>query len=596
MFRRSLLLPASFIVAIGALLATTTVTVEEPGAQADRMTWWRDARFGMFIHWGLYAIPAGEWKGQQVPGIGEWIMNHAKIPVAEYEQLAKQFNPVKFNAEEWVRTAKAAGQKYMVITAKHHDGFAMFHSQVSKYNVYDATPFHRDVVGELAAACKRNGMPLGFYYSQTQDWHEPDGDGNTWDFDPSKANFDKYFHEKAIPQVRELLTNYGPVALIWFDTPKNITAAESKELVNLVHTLQPKCLVDGRIGNNMGDYRSTGDNEIPAKQFDYDWEVPATLNDTWGFKKSDTNWKSAQTLIRQLVDVVSKNGNYLLNVGPTAEGVIPQASVDHLRQVGAWLKMNGDAVYAAKPSPYPYEFEWGSITTKPGRAFLNIVQWPKDGEFVLYGFESKVQKASLLADSKSSVKVVQGNSDGHKQLRLSLPAQAPDSNVSVIELRVDGIPAAKKDLVQQPDGSVTLNCQFATLENNSKIKVGNRGVTTGWKDSSEQLAWDFDLYRPGKYVVIARSGAARISGVWDNSTTASNNELKVDVGAQTIAGILRDQGKVPDPRNPLFPDTRTDLGEVSLQRGKQHLTITAAKIDPEAKSGIHLREIVLLPR
>jgi alpha-L-fucosidase len=564
-------------------------------SKAERLTWWRDARFGMFIHWGLYAIPAGEWKGQEIPGIGEWIMNHAKIPVSEYEQLAKQFNPVRFDADEWVRTAQAAGQKYMVITAKHHDGFAMFHSRVSKYNVYDATPFHRDVVGELAAACKRAGMPLGFYYSQTQDWHEPDGDGNTWDFDPAKKNFDKYFHEKAIPQVRELLTNYGPVALIWFDTPKNITPEESRELVDLVHKLQPRCLVDGRIGHDMGDYRSTGDNEIPARQLDYDWEVPATLNDTWGFKKNDNNWKSPQTLIRQLVDVASKNGNYLLNVGPTAEGVIPQPSVDRLKAVGAWLKTNGDAVYSAKPSPYPYEFSWGSVTIKPGHAFLNIVEWPANGKFTLYGFESKVHKAYLLPQPETKVQVSQKVTAGHKELVLSLPAQAPDPNVSVVVLEVDGMPEADKDLTQQPDGTVTLNDQFAVLSADSKIKVGNRGTTTGWTQTSDTLAWDFDLYRPGAYEVIARTGSARGPGGRDNSTWTSDHELKVTTQGHSVEHVIEDEGKIPDPRNPLFPDTRTKLGEVRLKSGKLHLTVEAPKINPDAKGGIHLREIELIP-
>jgi alpha-L-fucosidase len=556
----------------------------------DRLTWWRDGRFGMFIHWGLYAIPAGEWKGQPVPGIGEWIMNRAKIPVSEYEQLAKQFNPVKFDADEWVRTAKAAGQKYMVITAKHHDGFAMFHSKVSKYNVYDATPFHRDVIGELAAACKRNGMRLGFYYSQTQDWHEPDGDGNTWDFDPAKASFDKYFHEKAIPQVRELLTNYGPVALIWFDTPKNITPGESKELVDLVHALQPQCLVDGRIGHNMGDYRSTGDNEIPAKQFNYDWEVPATLNDTWGFKKNDSNWKSAQTLIRQLVDVVSKNGNYLLNVGPTAEGIIPQPSVDRLRELGAWLKTNGDAVYGAKPSPYPYEFSWGSVTIKPGHAYLNVVTWPKDGAFTLYGFESKVRKAYLLEHPGTKVPVSQQET----KLRLSLPAQAPDPNVSVVVLDVDGTPKALQNLTQQPDGSVTLNGQFAELGPNSTIKVGNRGLTTAWTNTAETLGWDFDLYQAGTYQVIVNTAGTRVNNVWDNSMWTAGHEMKVSVQGQDVEHVIQDDGKAPDPRNPLFPDTQTKLGTVSLQPGKVHLTVQATKISAETKGGIHLREIRLV--
>ncbi len=578
------------------LLATVAVSITVFGQASqnqDRLRWWREARFGMFIHWGLYAIPAGEWKGKQIPGLGEWIMNHAKIPVAEYEQLANQFNPVKFNADEWVQIAKSAGQKYMVITAKHHDGFAMWHSRVSKYNVYDATPFHRDPIAELAEACRRNGMPLGFYYSQTQDWHEPNGIGNTWDFDESKKDFDKYFQAKAIPQVRELLTNYGPVALIWFDTPRQITPEQSKQLVDLVHTLQPKCLVDGRIGNNMGDYRSTGDNEIPVKVLDYDWETPVTTNDTWGFKKNDSNWKSSQTLIRQLVDVVSKNGNYLLNVGPTAEGVIPEPAVERLRQVGSWLKVNGDAVYGAKPSPYPYEFEWGSMTEKPGRLFLEIVNWPKDGVFELFGLSSRVQRAYALANQNAPVKVTQHEIDGRQDLRLNLPAQPLDSNASVIALEVDGLPQAYQGLVQQPDGKVTLNCAFAHLDTGTHIKVSNRGVTSGWLDVSEKLEWDFDLYRSGNYEIIARTTPAR--GAAEPSQSNGGDEIQVSVGGQNVKHSIENEGMVADPRNPLTPDVRTRLGQISLEAGKQRLSVQALKIDTQSKVGLRLREIELIP-
>src|ERR1700733_852112 len=222
-------------------------------AREHRLEWWRDARFGMFIHWGLYALPAGYWGGKPVPRIGEWIMNPAKIPVAQYEKLAAKFDPVRFDADQWVSVARNAGMKYIVITAKHHDGFAMFSSKVSKYNIVDATPFHRDPMKELAAACRRQGIRLCFYYSQTQDWHEPDGVGNTWDFpDESKKDFNRYFQAKVIPQVKELLTQYGPIGLIWFDTPRNMTKEQSKQLADLVHQLQPDCLVNGRVGNGMG--------------------------------------------------------------------------------------------------------------------------------------------------------------------------------------------------------------------------------------------------------------------------------------------------------------------------------------------------------
>jgi alpha-L-fucosidase len=576
------------------LVSVSSLSVAQ--TNPNRMTWFRDARFGMFIHWGLYAIPAGEWKGKQIPGIGEWIMNRAKIPVAEYEQLAKQFNPVDFDAERWVRTAQAAGQKYMVITAKHHDGFAMFHSKVSKYNVYDATPFHRDPIAELAAACKRHHMPLGFYYSQTQDWHEPDGNGNTWDFDPSKANFDKYLHEKAIPQVRELLTNYGPVALIWFDTPRIITDAQSKELADVVHTLQPKCLVDGRIGNDKGDYRSTGDNEIPVKVLDYDWETPVTTNDTWGFKTNDTNWKSAQTLIRQLVDVASKNGNYLLNVGPTAKGDIPQPAVERLQQVGAWLKVRGAVVYGAKPSPYPYEFNWGSVTSKNNRLFLNIVEWPASGSFELYGLSNRVRKASVLGDKNSSLKFQQNKTDGHDALRIDVPSAAPNSDVSVVALDLNGTPQVNTGLVQQPDETITLNCALGKLPATTKLKVSNRGITSGWVDTAETIEWDFESYRPGNYEVLARTAPERSAGGWDASAQwEQGNELQVTVGNKKVAHALHNDGTIPDPRNPLTPDIKSRLGTISLEPGTHHLKVEALKIGSERKLGVRLREIELVP-
>ena len=248
---------------------------------APRLEWYRAARFGMFIHWGLYAIPAGEWRGQQIPGIGEWLMLRARVPVAEYERLAAQFNPVKFDAEAWASLAAESGAKYLVITAKHHDGFCMFKSNLTSYNIVDATPFGRDPMKELAEACRRHGIGFCFYYSQTQDWHHPGGDGNDWDYDESARDFDGYVEDYVKPQVRELLTNYGPIGLIWFDTPKRMTSEQSRGLVDLVHQLQPECLVNGRVGNHLGDYASTRDNLIPLEQLvEMDWETPATINDT----------------------------------------------------------------------------------------------------------------------------------------------------------------------------------------------------------------------------------------------------------------------------------------------------------------------------
>ena len=337
------LVAISLVMSAAATMRAQGVAADDEAAKRERLKWFHEAKYGLFIHWGLYAVPAGEWKGQRIPGIGEWIMNRAKIPVREYEQIARQFNPVKFNADEWVQLARDAGMKYIVITSKHHDGFALFDSKVSKYDVVDATPFKRDILKELVAACRKQNMPLGFYYSQSQDWHEPNGAGNNWDFGPDdKKDYDKYLREKAEPQVKELLTEYGPVALVWFDTPRMMEGDRAKRFTRIVRELSPKTLIDGRLGEP-GDYMSTGDNVVPPAVQTTAWEVPATINHTWGYKAYDHDWKSPGNIIFKLVDIVSKGGNYLLNVGPMANGVIPEPSQYVLRAAG-----------------YVAEDEWGS--------------------------------------------------------------------------------------------------------------------------------------------------------------------------------------------------------------------------------------------
>ena len=339
--------------------------------------------------------------------------------------------------------------KYLVITSKHHDGFAMYHSAVTKYNVFDATPFHRDPLKELAAACARHGIKFGLYYSQAQDWHEPNGAGNTWDFGPEdKKDFDQYLRGKAEPQVKEILSGYGPICLLWFDTPRMMTPERSQRFIDIVQGMQPACLVDGRLGSQ-GDYRSMGDNRIPDSVVTDDWEVPATLNHTWGYKKDDNDWKSTQDLTFKLVDIVSKGGNYLLNVGPTAEGVIPQPSQDSLRGVGRWLKVNGEAIYGAGPTPFGEELgapddakkdaqgrpvfvaktDW-RCTVKPGKLYIHLFKWPEE-KFELTKVKSKVRKAYLLADAKRSGLRVQQQGE---RVTISLPAKAPGEIASVIAI------------------------------------------------------------------------------------------------------------------------------------------------------------------
>lgn len=312
--------------------------------------WFKQAKFGMMIHWGLYSLPAGEWKGRRMDEIGEWIMQKYRIPFAEYSQLANAFDPLLFSADEWVKLAIDAGMQYMVFTSKHHDGFAMYHSRVSKYNVVDATPFGRDVVEELANACAKYGLKFGLYYSQDLDWSHPHGGGylsgktwygdraywtNNWDFpEDDKKDYRICFEEKIKPQVTEILTQYGDLCLIWFDTPQTIPADKTDELYSLVKHYQPDCLVNSRIGNGYGDYFSCGDNEIP----DDDkgallFECPATLNDTWGYKSFDSNWKDAARVNEIKEHLNSRGINYLLNVGPDYLGRIPAPSCDILRSL-----------------------------------------------------------------------------------------------------------------------------------------------------------------------------------------------------------------------------------------------------------------------
>ena len=419
-------------------------------AKEARLNWFRDAKYGLFIHWGLYAIPAGEWKGRRSLGLGEWIMNRSQIPVREYEPLAAQFNPVKFDADAWVQLAQDAGMKYIVITSKHHDGFAMFKSKVSNYNVVDATPFKRDVLKELADACARRGMRLGFYYSQSQDWHEPNGTGNTWDFGPDeKKDYDQYLRGKAEPQVRELLTGYGPVALIWFDTPRMMTGDRAQRFADIVRSLQPNTLIDGRLGTE-GDYRSTGDNVIPSDPSGEAWETPATINDTWGYRKDDTNWKSPGQIVFKLVDIVSKGGNYLLNVGPMADGTIPQPSQDILHTVGRWLKVNGEAIYGAHSTPFGEELgepsakgakdvrgaalvypqtEW-RITTKPGKLYVTFFSEPR-APFPMPAMKNAVKRAYQLADG-TPVNVTSEN--GRVYLNIDRPILDPMATTVVVEI------------------------------------------------------------------------------------------------------------------------------------------------------------------
>lgn len=365
--------------------------------------WFKDAKYGLFIHWGIYSLLGGTYQGKKIPYGTEWIMKNARIPLKEYRKLADMFNPVEFDAAQIVGKAKEWGMKYLVFTAKHHDGFAMYDSEVSEYNIMN-TPFQRDPLKELAEECHKQGMILGIYYSQMQDWEDENGWGNEWDFKPDKEkDFEKYFYNKVKPQVKELLTNYGEVGIMWFDTPYVMPVHLCRELKEYTKSLQPHCLVNGRIGYKLGDYRQMSDNEIPVLSFPGDWETPMTLNDTWGYSHTDHNWKTSSDVLYKLVDVVGKGGNLLLNIGPDEKGRIPEGSVKVLDEVGRWLDVNGESIYQCNMNmDFQYQISWGKVTGKDGKIFLHVFKYPQfPYEILITGLKTKIKKVTILENNEA---------------------------------------------------------------------------------------------------------------------------------------------------------------------------------------------------
>lgn len=558
-----------------------------PNITHPGLEWFREARFGLFIHWGLYAIPAGVWKGEQVGGIGEWIMKHKQIPLNEYSELTQKFNPIKFNADEWVDMAVKAGMKYIVITAKHHDGFSIFSSPSSSYNIVDATPFKRDPLAELAEACRKAGVKLGFYYSQDQDWHDPDGAHNDWDFEEEKKDFKQYLERKVKPQIKELLSQYGPISLIWFDTPYTISAEDSIELTDLVHQIQPGCLVSGRIGNMVGDYTSLGDNQIPAGRLTGSYETPATMNDTWGYKTTDSNWKSVSTLLLLLIDLSSKGVNYLLNVGPTAEGIIPEESIARLKELGDWLSLNGEAIYGTSSSPFPYELDGIRFTQKKGHLYLHVID-KENEKIIIHGLSSQVSSISLIG-SEVSVKFTQSQTQKGDidVIEIDMPALKDIKNVPVLDLNISGMGQVDKKTVQQPDATVYLNAHLATITTiqDGEIEVLSNGITAGWFDLNEAIFWDVKIFQTGNYRVTVFVAPNRGHSGDDGDVSA--HKIKLACESQSVEGILENVVRSQSPRSQHFPEYLVDLGQLTISStGTKRFILSALDILPDTPDGI----------
>ncbi|MBW3623341.1 MAG: alpha-L-fucosidase [Armatimonadetes bacterium] len=481
-------------------------TPQNDPSLAARTEWWRDARFGMFIHWGLYAVPAGYYQGKPVGGIGEWIMDRAKIPIPEYEKFAKEFNPTKFNGRQWARLAKDAGMKYMVITSKHHDGFSMFDTAASRYDIVDATPYKRDPMKELAKACKAEGIKFGFYHS-IMDWHHPELMGPN----VSPAHVDRYVNGQLKPQLRELVTKYDP-ALLWFDGEWVgwWTEERGHDLERFLRALKPNLVINNRIGKRQltdGDYE-TPEQEIPANALASGrlWETCMTINDTWGYKRDDHNWKSTADLTHKLIDIASKGGNFLLNVGPTDTGIIPQPSVDRLRHMGQWMDRNGVGIYGTSQSPYRKHPFNGRCTVKGDTLYVHAFSWPEDG-LKLSGLQTPVREAFLL-DGKEKVGFRrQHDEDGVPTLVLEKPSRL-DPLATVVALRLAGPPqVVNVQPVIRPNaqGVIVLPAFNAEIHGDT-ARLEGEGMNANigyWTNAHDSASWNVLIPKTGRYRIEA---------------------------------------------------------------------------------------------
>ena len=456
-----------------------------PGETAEqhdaRMAWWRQAKFGMFIHWGLYCIPAD----------GEWHMRQHKEPYAQYSKLAAEFNPVKFDADAWAGLAHDAGMKYLVLTTKHHDGFAMFDSKGSPYNVVAATPFKRDVVKELSQACPKHDIRFCTYYSFLADWGHPGGQAGCDHWDPAYQDGDKraYVANIAMVHLKELLSNYGPIGVVWFDTDgsRDITPEESAKIVETLK-LQPKVIVDPRVPGVKGDF-ATAEQHMPLLRPKGDWELCGTVNGSWGYTGAPA--KPLEKLLPYIVTAWGMGGNVLMNVGPTREGIIPDDSAERLRQVGQWLKINGDSIYGSAGGPFAW-LPWGTATRKGDTLYLQVFQWPKDG-VLRVPLDNKPIKAYLLADPSQKPLATERAGD---RILVHVPTQGPDPVVSVVALQVEGEPVSiyNSFALNKP---VTASSSQDSAKNLNDDDGGSR-----WRNTSPTGNFVVDLGKPETFATL----------------------------------------------------------------------------------------------
>ncbi len=564
----------------------------------SRIQWWRDAKFGMFIHWGVYSLPGGEYKGKKVSGYAEHLMRKEKITRADYLELASQFNPVKFNAEEWVKAAQQAGMKYFIVTAKHHDGFAMYDSKVSDFDIIDKTPFKRDPMAELAAACRKHGMKFGFYYSHAFDWEHPDAPGNDWEYKNPGGDlllhgganwFDasphllpkavKYVNEKAIPQIHELITKYQP-DILWFDTPHKLPLSENLRILKFIRETAPNVVVNGRLARSgsymFGDYKNTADRPAEFYPVEGDWEAIPTTNESYGYSKFDLSHKPASFFIQLLAKSASRGGNLLMNIGPKGDGAFDEKDKEILKRIGDWTKKNGASVYQVKASPLPLQ-SWGVTTQKDNKLYLHVFNWPAGGKVVVGGLKGKITKAYLLTDAgKKGLAVSKVNAS---DVAVQGPVKAPDASNTVIVLETSGeIEADPVRLLASKSQNDLL--AFDALLNGKGFGFGdgktNRYYVQGWKSKEQSVIWKFRLNEPATYkLVLKYAGSPDAEGSY-----------------QVRVGDFRMQEQIPANQKNGELITK-ELGTVKLDKGTHELKINPLEI--KKAELMKLLEVELIP-
>lgn len=567
-----------------------------------------DRKFGMFIHWGLYALPGGRHNGKVMEHIGEWFQSYFRMPNEEYAKFAKDFNPVKFNADDWIRKAADAGVKYIVFTTKHHDGFCMYDTKVSDYNIVKMTPFGRDPLRELQHACAKYGVKLGVYYSHHLDWHEKDGGdpaperglncggmhwGNDWDFpNRSEKNFANYFYGKVIPQITELLTNYGEICELWCDCPMDIKPEFSQALRAHVKKLQPDCMINSRIGNNCQDFVGLGDNQLLSNKLAYPVESPGTLNNTWGFKYDDHNWKSTEQVITQLISLTEKNANYLLNVGPTAEGEFTPETDRIFAGIADWIRDKKDAIHASSPNPFPQELDFAFCTVKDNTLNLFLKKTP--AELSLNGIRGKVVSASV------------GFEQNGGRITLKLP-DFQGQFLPLVKLTFDSVPEITQTIIPQ-NGGMVLGMSIGTIhegksENGESLEVVDEAAVThtvtdhakldrdgticDWNNTEDSVTWEIEFPEGGDYEVSIVTQTR-----WRNQPWNGGRVMEVMWNGQSVSGILNKDESFPSPYHTKYA---SHLGTLKISAGERGLlTLKTLRIDSEDAGRLNLSSVRLL--